>query len=523
MSQPQILIVELGSQYTKLIGRRLRELGHRSVILDPMRAEKWLVHQDGIRCVIYSGGPHSVSDSEAPKPTQALLQMAQEAKLPMLGICFGMQWLADELGGRVERHSGEYGDAESSLDLASPLFAAIAKGGDRGVTVQKVWASHGDTVAELPPGFNAIGRQAGSGSIAAMASHDGLVYGVQFHPEVSHTPCGLQILENFVHGIAGCSADWVPEDMIEDIRASLTAEGAGTKRAIMGFSGGVDSTTLARIASPIYGDRLLAIVIDGGHLRKDEMSEIRQHADRAGVKFRVVNAKAEFLARLAGITDAEKKRAAFKEVYASIFDREAHEFSAERFLQGTLAPDVIESGADGRDLIKSHHNVGIKVAGCESLHPLSSLFKDEVRELAKVLRLPESVWGRQPFPGPGLFLRVVGTAVTEDALRVVREADAIVTGILKRHGEYGKLSQLVVALAGLRTVGVKGDARIYNMSILVRGVVTYDFMTAEGYVFPAKAMKEISREITKLSQGPISVVRVWWDATDKPSGTTEFE
>lgn len=517
MARPHILVVELGSQYTQVIGRSLRELKYRSAILDPKKAEAW-IRKHEVKCVILSGGPHSVTDANAPKPTEAMFALLREHKVPVLGICFGMQWMAHQFGGTVENieTNREFGPAMAALDQNSLLFTGLKD-------EEEVWASHGDTVSTLPDGFEPIGWQTTSGAVTAMASKDGQFFGVQFHPEVTHTPSGKTILENFVSGIAGCEQDWDPTLMVEEIRRDLSELAQGDAKAIIGFSGGVDSTTLGAIASSVFGERLLAVAVDAGHLREGELDEVKRHARSAGLILRIVDARDKCLKALAWEIDSEKKRKAFTKIYEEAFAEVAAEFGATLFLQGTLAPDVIESGEDGRDLIKSHHNVKAKVEGCQSLHPIASLFKYEVREIAKSLGLPESVWSRQPFPGPGLTLRVVGAMVTEDAMAIVRKADAIVTRVLKQHGEYSKVDQLVVAMLCIKTTGVKGDARSYGFMIAVRGVITSDFMTAEGYDFPTAAKKEISREVTKLKLGPYDIVRVVWDTTDKPSGTTEYE
>lgn len=517
MARPKILVVELGSQYTQIIGRALRELGYRTAILDPKKAERWAANHE-VKCVILSGGPHSVTDVDAPKPTEQMMRLLSERNVPIFGICFGMQWHAHLLGGTVENIEAnrEFGHALAALDPASPLFAGLNE-------EERVWASHGDTVTTLPDGFKAIGWQTTSGAITAMASTNERVFGVQFHPEVTHTPSGKAILENFVSSIAGCERDWDPTLLVGEIRQHLSELAKDGAKAIIGFSGGVDSTTLGAIASSVFGEQLLAVAVDAGHMREDEMEEVKRHAQAAGLTLRIVDAREKCLKALSFETDSEKKRKAFTKIYEEAFAEVAAEFDATIFLQGTLAPDVIESGEDGRDLIKSHHNVKAKVEGCESLHPLASLFKYEVREIAKSLDLPESVWKRQPFPGPGLTLRVVGAMVTDDAMALVRKADAIVTRVLKQHGEYDKVDQLVVAMLCIKTTGVKGDARSYGFSIAVRGVITSDFMTAEGYDFPTAVKKEISRQVTKLKIGYYDIVRVLWDTTDKPSGTTEYE
>ncbi len=345
----------------------------------------------------------------------------------------------------------------------------------------------------------------------------GSVWGVQFHPEVTHTPHGKAMLANFLRH-AGCERDWAPSSIVSSIQRDVIAR-LDRERAVLGFSGGVDSTTLSAILAPVLGERLLAVTIDGGHLRDGELAEIRTHAEAARVNLRVIGAHHEFHDALAGVIDAEEKRRRFRGVYTSLLVRAAQECGATAVLQGTLAPDRIESGATGGAVIKSHHNVGLDMGTLLQIHPINFLFKYEVRALAKEIGLPESVWHRQPFPGPGLFLRVVGVPATPATLDMVRWADARVRDILMRRGVYEQLSQLVVAYIGVRTVGVKGDARVYGGAIVVRAVETLDFMTARGVHFSDDIEDEISSVLTRHPE----IVRVWFDPTKKPPATTEME
>jgi GMP synthase (glutamine-hydrolysing) len=376
----------------------------------------------------------------------------------------------------------------------------------------------------------------------------GSMWGVQFHPEVSHTPHGKAILANFLR-FAACEQDWQPSSVVASIQEDV-AQQVGNERVIFGFSGGVDSTTVSAILAPVLGDRLHAVTIDGGQLRQGELDEIRVHANAAGVDLRVIDGRDVFqevlnnyLCRLdyrslfgklfarvvnvlakrvfgyRGVTDAEEKRRRFKLVYSLLLVRAANEVGARKMLQGTLAPDRIESGTTGGAVIKSHHNVGLNMGALAQLHPIGHLFKYEVRALAKEIGLPESVWNRQPFPGPGLFLRVVGVPATPDKLKIVRWADARAREILTGRGIYDELSQLIVAYLGVNTVGVKGDARVYRGSIVVRAVETIDFMTAEGVWFP----KAVADEIKRMLSAHPEIVRVWFDPTDKPPATTEME
>ena len=508
---PNVAIIELGSQYTLLIERTLRELGVRSVILDPKRAKSWL-EKHPLKAVILSGGAASVYDDDAPQPPKEVLSLRREDGKPiaLLGICYGMQWLTHQLGGEVKAIDGnrEYGDATIRLSGSADSFFADTPNS------QRAWMSHGDSVTTLPQGFTVLARSEAD-TVAAM--QNGSVWGVQFHPEVSHTPHGKTILTNFLR-FAECEQDWEPSSVVASIQANATAH-LGNERVIFGFSGGVDSTTVSAILAPVLGERLQAVTIDGGHLREGELEEIKRHAEAAKVSLRIMDARDEFNAVMHDTIDAEEKRRRFKQVYTSLFIRAAQDFGATAVLQGTLAPDRIESGATGGAVIKSHHNVGLDMGNLLQLHPIDYLFKYEVRALAKEVGLPESVWNRQPFPGPGLFLRVVGVPATPDKLDIVRWADARVREILIRHGLYDQLSQLVVSYMGINTVGVKGDARVYRGSIVVRAVETIDFMTAEGVWFPKLAVNEIKRVLTSHPE----IVRAWFDPTDKPPATTEME
>lgn len=511
---PRVVVIELGSQYTLLIARTLRELGVRSVILEPKRALNWL-KANSPKAIILSGGASSVYSDDAPTLPEEVLTLCREQnpRIAVLGICYGMQWLAHHLGGTVEAVLGNREYGEATINLCDPIdgfFSDTPKN-------QKVWMSHGDSVVSIPEGFEVLAR---SDADTIVAMRNGAVWGVQFHPEVTHTPYGKTMLANFLR-FAGCKNDWAPQSIVTSIREKAIADLIG-KRAIFGFSGGVDSTTLLAILAPVMGERLLAITIDGGQLREGELEEIRRHAVAVNANLRVIDARQEFGDAMAGVIDAEEKRRRFKQIYQALFVRAARNFGADEdtvVLQGTLATDRIESGATGGAVIKSHHNVGLDMGQLSQIHPIDFLFKYEVRSLAKEIGLPESIWNRQPSPGPGLFLRVVGVPATEDKLEIVRWADARVREILVNHGIYDQLSQLVVAYIGVNTVGVKGDARVYRGSIVVRAIETLDFMTAKGVWFPEDVVREIARV---LSAHP-EITRVWFDPTDKPPATTEME
>ncbi len=510
MKPAQILVIDLGSQYTLVIGRTLRELDFRSAILDPKKAEKWLTNNRP-KAIILSGGSASIYDVGSPQPPKKILTMG----IPILGICYGMQWLADALGGEVinSRDKKEYGQTEISyIETMGSLFTDM-----KGITVDG-WASHGDSVGILPAGFHILAWSGNKQTIAAMGNEKKKMWGLQFHPEVTHTIGGKKILDNFLRLISGCAHDWVPTDIIYDIRQDIT-EAVGDKKAIIGFSGGVDSTTLSAIINPTLKDRLQAVCIDTGALRKNEIEEIKINAEEAGVSLKIIDATDRFQEKMLDSIDAEAKRNAFKLLYVKILEEAAEDFGADFIIQGSLATDHIESrGVGEAALIKSHHNIGNNW-NLNDLHPIRNLFKYEIRELAREMGLPESISERQPFPGPGLFIRVVGLPATLANLAIVKEADATVTEILKKHNIYKDISQLIVALIGVKTVGIKGDGRSYDYPIVVRAVKTRDFMTVEGYDIPSKIKKEIEKAVTTHPE----VNRVWHDSTDKPPATTELE
>lgn len=508
MQKIQILVIDLGSQYTLVIGRTLRELGFRSAIFSPVRAEKWLKNNNP-KAIILSGGSFSVYQEGAPNPPQNILKLG----VPILGVCYGMQWLSNKLGGEVAPHreNKEYGKVEVNFDTTDKLFHGIKK-------KNTVWASHGDSVASVPKNFKIIAKSAGSETIAAMSDHKRNIWGVQFHPEVTHSIEGKKILINFIEKIAGCEKDWKPADMITEIRNEVSSA-AKNKKAIIGFSGGVDSTTLSAVLAPVMGSNLLGICIDTGALRQNELSEIKENAKYAGVKLKIIKAGNIFQRSIGNNTHSELKRKKFKRTYGKILEKAAKDFKADFIVQGSLATDMIESGSAGKaDLIKSHHNVGLNLK-VKEIHPFRNLFKYEVRELARQLKLPDSISERQPFPGPGLFIRIIGEPPKKYKLDIVCWADAEVTEILKKNKIYDDVSQLVVALDCNRTVGIKGDGRVYGYSIIVRGVKTADFMTAHGFQFPADVRKEISSVVTRHPK----IIRVFFDETDKPPATTEME
>jgi len=508
MNDIQILVVDYGSQYTLVIGRTLRELRVRSIILPPNKVDGWLKNNSP-KAVILSGSNWSVHNEGAPGLPKTLDVVGK--KYLILGICYGMQLLSHKNGGKVERplDHREYGPATVTLDTTHPLFSGVPKN-------TQVWASHGDTVTKLPKGFNSI---ATSGGIAAMSDKNNRVLGIQFHPEVVDTKEGKKILQNFLD-MADCKKDWNPSNLIHAIQKEVLDTVGGNEKVILGVSGGVDSTTLAAVLAPVLGKRLICVAIDTGGLRKDEIIELKNNTKSTGVKnLAVISAGDEFIKNIGKTIDGEEKRAKFRTVYKRIFEEQIKKAGAKFIIQGTLATDIIESGKIGESaMIKTHHNVGLNWK-VEDLHPFRNLFKYEVRELARTLKLPRTVWERNPFPGPGLFLRIVGTPVSKEKLDLVREADKTVNDILKKHNITKDISQLIVALLGVNSVGVKGDERVYGHSLAIRAVQTVDFMTAKGFYFPEAVMEEITNTLTKHK----GIVRVFFDMTPKPPATTEFE
>jgi GMP synthase (glutamine-hydrolysing) len=514
MDKIQILIVDYGSQYTLVIGRTLRELGVRSIILPPKKVDAWLKNNIP-KAVILSGSNWSVHNEGSPELPKSLDITSN--KYFILGICYGMQLLAHKQGGKVERPLSyrEYGPAVVTVNAKHPLFNGVKE-------KTKVWASHGDTVTKLPKGFISIATSSG---IGAMSNKENNILGIQFHPEVADTKEGKKILQNFLT-MSGCKKDWNPLDLIHEIQKEVLdiVKKAEKQNVILGVSGGVDSTTLAAILAPVLKDKLICVAIDTGGLRAGEIIELKENTTNAlGKKLiknlKIINAEEEFIKNIGTTIDGEEKRAKFRSVYKRIFEEQIKKYSAGFIVQGTLATDIIESGKAGESaMIKTHHNVGLDWE-VDDLHPLRNLFKYEVRELAKVMKLPPAIYERNPFPGPGLFLRVVGTHVSKENIELVREADKTVRDIIKKYKIEKEISQVIIALLGINSVGVKGDERVYGHSLAVRAVQTVDFMTAKGYYFPQNIMDEINSALTKHKD----IVRVFFDMTPKPPATTEFE
>ena len=508
----QIIIIDLGSQYTKVIRRSLRILGYYSVIIKPEESLD-ILKDKKIKGIILSGGSASVYDVSAPIIPKQIL----EYDIPILGICFGMQWLAyihDSNSIQNISSAKSYGKVE--IDLSEKYKSKLFDGLEQKLTV---WASHGDSVKYAPEGFVITATSHNGATNEAMECADKKLWAVQFHPEVDMTEDQNIILSNFVAKICLCKKDYIKTDLIEEIKQNTKKE-LGDGVAIIGVSGGVDSTVLAAILSPYLGEKLKAFFIDTGGMRKGEVEKIKEIAKKANINLEIIEKyKNRFIKQISTTIDAEEKRAHFREVYGEVFNEVALNYNATHMIQGTLATDLIESGiGGGSDLIKTHHNVGLNL-GLKELIPFKDLFKFEVRGFATDLGLDELISKRQPFPGPGLYLRIVGVPVTLELLDLVRESDDIVEEILKKYNIYDKIAQTVVALFGIKTVGVKGDSRVYGYSLVVRTVETVDFMTVKGFYLSKEVCEEISNTLLKNAL----IVRVLFDFTSKPPATVEFE
>ncbi len=502
-----VVILDFGSQYTRLIARRMRELNAFSVVL-PGTAPIERIREAAPTAVVLSGGPRSVFEAGAPKPDDALYGL----EVPILGVCYGMHLLAERFGGRVI-DAGERSYGSDRLAHADgPLFEGLEP-------PVAIWMSHADAVTELPEGWSSIAATATNPNVA-VASPDGRRLGVQFHPEVVHTPDGARILSNFLDA-SGVPRDWTPERNLERITEDARAR-VGGDRVLLGVSGGVDSSALALLLARAGVDHL-AVFVDHGLLRAGERAEVEDGLRALGVNLLTVDAGERFLSALAGIVDPEAKRKAIGREFVAVFREEAQRHGPFRFLaQGTLYPDVIESaGGEGAANIKSHHNVGglPEELGFELLEPFRMLFKDEVREVARLLGLPDAIRLRHPFPGPGLAVRILGE-VTSERIEIVRKSDAIFLEVLREHGAYHDAWQALAVLTPIQSVGVAGDERRYGHVVALRAVTSVDAMTADWARLSHEVLDDAARRITREIP---EVGRVVYDITSKPPATIEWE
>ena len=519
MDTSTIVILDFGSQYTQLIARRIREFNVFSVVL-PCTVELERVKALNPLGVILSGGPNSVYDADAPAADKAVLEM----DVPVLGICYGLQFMVHHLGGKVIAATArEYGHAEVTIVAETPLFHGLPGEMD-------VWMSHGDHAEELPAGFALTAKTANA--VAGIANEAKKMWAVQFHPEVAHTRQGMELLKNFCLDICGAKQDWTPEHFIHSTVERVKAQ-VGGGHAICGLSGGVDSSVAAVLVARAIGDRLTCIFVNNGVLRKDEFAKVQATMrEQLGLNVVAVDASQRFLKKLEAVTDPEQKRKIIGNEFIAVFDDEAKKiFEAEKsageeiawLVQGTLYPDVIESSSvhGPSHTIKSHHNVGGLPAEMKLklIEPLRDLFKDEVRRIGRDLEMPAEIIERQPFPGPGLAVRILGE-VTAERVAMLQEADSIVVDEIKKAGLYRKVWQSFAVLLPVKSVGVMGDQRTYANTCAVRAVESEDGMTADWAPLPYEVLRTISSRIVSEVRG---INRVVYDITSKPPGTIEWE
>ena len=521
MAHDKILILDFGSQYTQLIARRVREASVYCE-LHPNDVTEQFIRDFNPKGIILSGGPSSVYEDETPRAPECVFTLG----VPVLGICYGMQTMAAQLGGQVERAAKrEFGYAEVRARGHSPLLRDIQdRANEEGHAFLDVWMSHGDKVTAMPAGFKVIADNAAT-PIAGMADEARHLYGVQFHPEVTHTLQGKALIQRFVHDICGCGSDWNMPDYVEEAISKVRSE-VGTDEVILGLSGGVDSSVVAALLHRAIGTQLTCVFVDNGLLRLNEAEQVMEtFAKNLGVKVIHVDATSEFMTPLIGVTDPEQKRKIIGREFVEVFQREAAKLPNAKWLaQGTIYPDVIESASaktKKAHTIKSHHNVG---GLPESLHlkllePLRELFKDEVRELGVALGLPHEMVYRHPFPGPGLGVRILGEVKKEYA-DLLRRADAIFIEELRASGWYEKTAQAFAVFLPVKSVGVMGDGRTYDYVVALRAVQTQDFMTAHWAELPYTLLGKVSNRIINEVRG---INRVVYDISGKPPATIEWE
>jgi GMP synthase (glutamine-hydrolysing) len=510
-----IVVLDFGSQYTQLIARRIRELNVFSVVLPCYAKLEEILTYKPIG-IILSGGPSSVYDKDAPPMDDRVFTLAK----PVLGVCYGMQLMTYKLGGKVRPAAKrEYGHAEVHVQEESRLFKGLPQD-------LQVWMSHGDEAEQLPTGFREVART--SNALAAIENSEKQMWAVQFHPEVHHTPMGRELLRNFVFDICGALPNWTPAQFILETVENIRKQ-VGNGRVICALSGGVDSSVAAVLVHKAIGDRLTCVFVNNGVLRKNEFEKVQTNLrDKLGLHLIAADATEIFMSKLAGVSDPEKKRKIIGNEFINVFDREAHrieqqEGHVEWLVQGTLYPDVIESVSvrGPSQTIKSHHNVGglPEKMKLKLIEPLKDLFKDEVRRIGRDLGMPEDILQRQPFPGPGLAVRILGE-VTPERVILLQEADDIVVTEIKRAGLYLKIWQSFAVLLPVMSVGVMGDQRTYAYTCAIRAVHSEDGMTADWVPLPHEVLKTISSRIVNEIRG---INRVVYDITSKPPGTIEWE